>query len=528
MAIVQISRIQHRRGYFENLPNLASAELGWAIDQRRLFIGNGDVATEGAPTAGRTEILTEYTDVMSLFGGYTYSGEDATGFPAQTGPSVNDPVQRTLQDRLDEFVSVKSYGAKGDGVTDDTGAINRALYDIYCRETNTETRRWLFFPGGIYKISDTIKIPTYANVIGAGKQRTIIRQTNESEMVMKLSDSLQQTDANIGNNSAVRPQFINVTGMTFKHTHDQDIASITSANNCQFSDVSFEGSLEDPANTGTSKAALRMFGTPMIKSANIRFANCDFKNITYGVVVDDDIFHIVFNECEFFQLYKGFKLGENTTGSGSSVVGPRNVKVSQCWFDEIAYEAIYLHPGISQFFSNFNTFGDVGTSFQGPGNPVSNCIVYSADDNHSWGDQFHRNDADNEVWERIDKDGLAVTALFQNELHFGALRQGLARSTTLNNGETSGAVDTTLTISTVTQPACVIDYSIRRAGDVRTGTLTVSHTTSDYNIVDDFVETADVGVTFSASTTGTTTTLQYETTNTGSDADFYYAVRYFD
>lgn len=58
MAILQISRIQHRRGLQEDLPQLASAELGWSIDTRKLYIGNGTV-DEGAPTEGVTEILTE-------------------------------------------------------------------------------------------------------------------------------------------------------------------------------------------------------------------------------------------------------------------------------------------------------------------------------------------------------------------------------------------------------------------------------------------------------------------------------------
>ena len=32
MAVVQISRIQHRRGKSDDLPQLASAELGWSIN----------------------------------------------------------------------------------------------------------------------------------------------------------------------------------------------------------------------------------------------------------------------------------------------------------------------------------------------------------------------------------------------------------------------------------------------------------------------------------------------------------------
>ena len=64
MAIVQVSRITNRKGLAENVPQLAGAELGWAIDQRRLFIGNGTLQ-EGAPIIGNTEVLTEYSDVFS-------------------------------------------------------------------------------------------------------------------------------------------------------------------------------------------------------------------------------------------------------------------------------------------------------------------------------------------------------------------------------------------------------------------------------------------------------------------------------
>jgi len=64
VAIVQVSRITNRKGLIENVPQLAGAELGWAIDERRLFIGNGTLQ-EGAPVIGNTEVLTEYSDVFS-------------------------------------------------------------------------------------------------------------------------------------------------------------------------------------------------------------------------------------------------------------------------------------------------------------------------------------------------------------------------------------------------------------------------------------------------------------------------------
>ena len=62
-------------------------------------------------------------------------------------------VQRTLQSKLEEFVSVKDFGAVGDNTTDDTVAINAAL-DWW----SAGPYRHLHFPAGIYKYNGTKKI----------------------------------------------------------------------------------------------------------------------------------------------------------------------------------------------------------------------------------------------------------------------------------------------------------------------------------------------------------------------------------
>ena len=98
-AITQISQIKHRRGANDNLPQLASAELGWSVDTRQLYIGNGTLS-EGAPEVGNTEILTEHSSipgvptVVSATLTNDYSGTITTYYSQNPGIVLNYTIKR--------------------------------------------------------------------------------------------------------------------------------------------------------------------------------------------------------------------------------------------------------------------------------------------------------------------------------------------------------------------------------------------------------------------------------------------------
>jgi len=247
MAVTQISRIQHRRGLEQDLPQLASAELGWSVDTRHLYIGNGTL-DEGAPTVGITRILTEL-DINDLtsntsFTSYTFVG-NAAGYTSQTGPSALAPVIRSYQQKFDDVINVRDFGAVGDGTTDDTSALNRALQQIYkstVSPTDARARRTIYFPGGTYLTSSPILIPTYARLVGDGLSNTIINQINGNRSVANICDSSFQTGVDIGTNSAILPTGIELYGINFFNSNStitQPILVVDSASNLKINSCTF-------------------------------------------------------------------------------------------------------------------------------------------------------------------------------------------------------------------------------------------------------------------------------------------------
>ena len=573
MAIVQISRITQRKGLAVDLPQpLAGAELGWAVDERKLYIGNGTLA-DGAPIIGNTEVLTEFSDILNYATEYTYKGE-AAGYTVQTGATAGTPVSQSLQSRLDSYAVITDFGATGDGITDVTADINRALDQIFCQDINPLIRRSIFFPAGTYIITDTLLIPPYCKLYGEGSDSTIISFNVQPwtstigyasgvlvvdggiyyrsiaivpigeaisnptywgvetlpDYMFRTTDSLQQTGANIGTGGALPPGHVEMSSIKFETNVPTSGALVQGATDCVFDCVAFEGN--GTAATLTT-ATLATAGVSFANQGsyvctNIVWNNCVFTKMAWGVNTDEAVEGVTISNSRFDTLFQGVYLGNVV----APAVGPTGVRIVQNMFDNIYAEGITI-VNCSLNATAYNTFYEVGNSFNGQSNPVTPVIDLDATNNVSVGDMFER------------------TTQFSTALHPRIAlnnKNNIALGMNVNNIELyqSNAIDLTLanqlSVGTYNRIAGIqdivannatanlayvngtyisslrMDYTIVRADLRRTGQMVVvkgqAATGTGFAFTDDFVENGATGVTLTAVADGANVRISYTSTNT--------------
>lgn len=566
MAIVQISRITQRKGLQEDLPQpLAGAELGWSVDERRLFIGNGELS-EGAPVVGNTEILTEYSDLLSFATAYTYQGA-AAGYSVQTGATSGTPVSQSLQSRLDSLAIVSDFGATGNGVTDDTDAINRALFQLYCRQVNPQIRRSLFFPAGVYVITDTLLIPPYCDLVGEGDQSSIIyfyvqtwsntaswplgtlvvnsgnyyrsilpvppgisianatywQAQSLPACIARTADSLQQSGANIGTNGAIAPRNIGITGMKFTSNMIMDGVLIEDCEDSYLENVSIQGPLTTTAlavNTDDT-AGVRWASTASLICTNIQLVDVSVSGFTYASRTDQQIIGCVWDRCRFDTLHQGIYLGDTVVVNG----GPTGTRITNSVFDNIYNQGIYIES-CELNTSTTNLFLDVANHFNGSSNPAAPVIDIKTGQNLSVGDMFERTTAFAGTHARVAVNNTASVAIDSaSRLQLGTYTRNTGLTDTLLDNT---ATTTLFTVDATTTRAFKVDYTIVRSTLTRTGTFTVVASTDGtggtLSSSDSGVQNSATGVTLTVSETGSVVSFEYATTATGTDADIYYSL----
>ena len=502
MAIVQVSQITNRLGLPADLPQLAGGELGWSTDSRQLYIGNGTL-TEGAPVIGNTEILTEFSDILNLGSVYTYQGT-AAGYTVQTGPTPGAPVVQSLQNWMDQWASVKDFGAKGDGVTDDTAAINRALNQLYCQpaQQSIAIRRSLYFPAGVYIVSSPINIPTYATLYGEGPDNSIIRMAatgGTGSYVAQTADSLQQTGINIGNGGAIPPKNITIANIAFSSFDStKNIFLVQSATHCEFKSVSFfgNGTTSTLTTSALNTTCVDFGSTASLVTMDILFDGCRFRGSVYGVSTSQQTKGLTFVNSNFNILYQGIALG--TTGTIVNG-GPTGTRITNNIFDNIYAQGISISTRLNA--SGYNIFYDVANSFNGVISPSDPIILFSEQENVSIGDMFQRSAAYAVLYPQVSHTVNNIVTSNGDQISLGTLTVQSGLQAILQDA--TPIATTIFTLDTTVSPAFSIEYSITRFDGYRYGTFDVSSVAplvfgNQVSYSDDFNENIDLGVTLTA------------------------------
>ena len=72
-----------------------------------------------------------------------------------------------------DYVTPEMFGAKGDGVADDTEAIQKSI--VFCGNN----KRLLYIPSGVYLVSDTLTIPKSIAILGSSAHKDVLSSYNE-------------------------------------------------------------------------------------------------------------------------------------------------------------------------------------------------------------------------------------------------------------------------------------------------------------------------------------------------------------
>lgn len=405
---VVVASIRHRRGLRSELPaSLEEGELGLTLDTGELFIGTPSFPPATTRTVfpwQNTQILTEWSPNSEELIRAILRDRDVAFDPTDPlrglypVPDGADPdtqtvrtpeliwrngstygrfrVSRRLQEVVDEVVSVRAYGARGDGRRNppsansadlrfaETQALRVAILDAANTRADRNTpsgwkRRALHFPAGVYEILGPLPLPPGACWIGEGPDNTVIVLDRESDPTVGFddcvlftidggltsSDYLSTADVNptgldallashaySSMDPASLPEDIVVEGIRFvvrgrgPSSIPHDVARIVRARRVVFRDCVFEGDYAGGKSLGlnydpnTDGIAVVLDGAGSAEGCReIRFESCRFTDSTYGLLVVDDVDSVDIDSCSFERLFRGISLYENvgvTPGNG--------------------------------------------------------------------------------------------------------------------------------------------------------------------------------------------------------------------
>lgn len=292
----------------------------------------------------------------------------------------SNSVPRTQHDKNLETISVKDFGAIGDGSADDTTAFRNALNALYGKTA------CLFIPAGNYRISSRIDfdlgLNTHIEIRGAGNNLVEIRAVGASQSVFKITGPA----GNIWLNSVTPNGTIDFKDLSFAcyGGFESTGVCLEIQTGCVLGGPSKNTTFENV----TFRCDNGWWGVQVLfrNTAQIHFTNCMFfsaNNVRSGIGVKIDCDEnrdgsgLYFNQCDFYFLnygvyhgdhfegvsFNGCGFGNCNYGFTSICVAESGASITNCGFD-CYVEGIHLE-GLYDFVIHGNTFLAMGPGTSG-------------------------------------------------------------------------------------------------------------------------------------------------------------------
>jgi len=220
-------------------------------------------------------------------------------------------VARTTASKLQESVSVRDFGAVGDGTTDDSAAIQAALTYAYNSGSSLQKGK-IYIPSGSYLVT-TLNVPYGVEIYGDGKYSTFIVSTTNATIV------------SLGVASSAKASISHLTikgNSTGSNQHGLGYPATASSNvlDCNFTELEIQSCGGNGINIVLASIAVGMY------YCTFKQVKC-FNNVGYGARFAVGLFNLdLFDRCDFSNNGLG---GVFYNGIG----GMQNQKFLNCGFE---------------------------------------------------------------------------------------------------------------------------------------------------------------------------------------------------